>query len=381
MLDALCYPHIIDGVFESAALSSLLVLRRVSRAFRAKADARIGFHLRLVGNALPIEIHSGLLGERLAVITVANFGAAVRERFPWAAGAGVIDIDASAEYKELSLLLLSWELRDLRTLRFASGAPQHVHAREQLGLPRAERAVYFSADFGPAPDPLALLRHSLFFSGTVVLNCTEARAARGPGAARRHDLSPFSWATLLVVIVHAWTAPATPAFEVRGSAHAAFEGSLGDAFHVLCAAARSGLPAMLVVGLDALAPAALGLHAHELPGSVPDALRACIKERWDAERAAERAAMRQYAHAHGHGPGHDHGPDHGPGHGLGPGTALGAAALRHEKKFRFRTLSTDEYRRAIGDAEFEIETCRDVRFSRHSGARLHRQFFPGAPFL
>lgn len=168
--------------------------------FQKKADQLIAFHLILRGNRLPIEIHSGLLGECIATISVTNFGHAVRERFPWAAKASVIDIDIdmTKDYKELSLLLLAWELKELKTIRFPKGAPQHV--RESLGLPRAERAVHFSSELIPNPDPITFLRHTFFYSSTVIINKTSPSAE--PAAPRRYELSPFCWASYLVVIIH-----------------------------------------------------------------------------------------------------------------------------------------------------------------------------------
>lgn len=333
-----------------SALSSLLVLRRVCRSFRTKADERIAFHMILRGNELPIEIHSGLLQEKLATISVSNFGAAVRERFPWAPLASVLDVDATKDYKELALLLLSWELKDLKTLRFTKGAPNHV--REHLGLPRAERAIYFSADFKPTPDPLTFLRYSLFFSSTVVINKTgPSGAANGP---RRYELSPFCWASFLVIIVRKWEAPVTPAGEVQGSLRAALEGNLGETFHILCAAAKGGLPAVIVVGLEQLSPGALGLHAHELGGkTVQESLRALMHAEWEREREHERQMLRQYR-------------------GDAP------PAYINEKKFRFLTLTTEEYCDAIGEAEFGIETSDEVRYSRAGDRRLHERFFPNS---
>lgn len=360
LLDASCYPHIIDGIFAQSTLSSLLVLRTVCKFFQKKADQRIAFHLILRGNRLPIEIHSGLLGERISTVNVFNFGLSVRERFPWVEKASVIDIDIdmSTDYKELSLLLLAWELKQLKTIRFPRGTPQLL--RDNLGLPRAERTVYFSADIVPNPDPLTFLRHSMFYTGTVVIN--KASPSTAPTASQRYPLSPFCWASCLVVILHKWDTPVTPPTLVQGSIRAALEGNLGEAFHVLSAAAKNGLPGVIVVGLEQLSPGSLGLQPGDLGGkSIQDGLRSLLQEVWDRKRKREREAMEKYRAVTG---------------------STTATSYLSSKPFKFLTLTVEDYKNVVGEAEYRIETSEEVRFARQEYVgKPHERFFPSSFLL
>lgn len=337
------------------------MLRRVCKSFRTQADQRIAFHLILRGNQLPIEIHSGLLGERIATINLDNFGHAIRERFPWADKASVLDIDAGGNFKELALLLLAWELKDLKTLRFKGGAPKHV--RENLGLPRAERTIYFSADIKVNPDPLTFLRQSIFFSSTVVINKDSPTIVTT--APRRYELSPFCWATYLVVIIKKWDAPVTLPEKVKGHLRAALKGNLGETYHILSAASKGGVPSVIVVGLETLSPGSLGLHAHELGGkSVQEGLRALLKSDWDREREAERQALKAYRAQ------------------TGQGSSSGLSFI-NSKTFRFKTVTVEEYKRVMGEGEWEIETSEEVRYvpNRRDGRRLHDRFFANGNVL
>lgn len=354
-MNAEYFPHIVDAIFDNSPLASLLVLRQVNKKFREMADRRIGFHLVLRGDQLPIEIHSGLLGERITTITASNYGSAILNPFPWTASARVVDIDAQHEYKELALLLLSWDLRWVYNLRFSSGKPQF--GRKYLTLPAAERMVFFSADLPLHVEIVSDWNLSAFYQTTAVINMAV------PSRSRWHAnmdpwRSPIFWAPYIVVILHEWTEPMTPAEEVGGSLRSAFEGNLGDAFDLLIKSAIGNIRFLIIVGLEQLTPASVGLTEHDLGGqSVQEALLALLKAEWQKELDLARQNADD------------------------PASWQWESDFAKEMRHSFRFVTVEEYKDVIGEAEWNIETSSEVQYCRPrprwpGERKLHERFDP-----
>lgn len=305
-IDAAIFPHLIDQIFQHLPLKTLLALRLVCRSWKARATEGISYHLILEGDD-EVSVTTGLASEGKFVFGDSDLAQCFKTQWCFASLTRVVDVVGPVIPRAVCGLLYVWELKNVHTMRFTSLDPI-----EQMGPPKMslKRAVYF--DITPTEC------HGYFYLNTF--NAT--KVVIHLATPRDHTAYYYSPSRLLkdedlrlrevVVVCHPWKAPQWRS-EATGAARveAVLEDRLG-ALLGIAESCRSGHYKLTVVGLESLNLEALGLETdHDLQG-----------------RSVERTVI-EYAR----------------GKFRNPGKASSYLTF----------LRLEEYRKAVGEQEYEIE--------------------------
>lgn len=298
-VSAAAFPHIIDLIFEFASIATLLHLRLVSRAWRDRATQRAAYHL-ILEEADGVSARSGLVQGDFRFSPPA-FYRCFTELWPFIKHTQVLDL-VGFKGPLLNGLLLAWRPK-VDTIRFLPSC--RIGDTCLLYGCKAQRIVYF--DYLSTVGSIRQIHK--FGASKVVVHLPR------PSAYLTRPNKHLLYAQQLVAFVHPWENSGASAYP--GTIH----NTLGDVVYLVQVAREEDCP-VIVVGLEHMGAETLGLPVGCLQGPVHTHIRRFLKSKFPPK---EPKAEVQY--------------------------------LRYSLKFQ----RTEEYRRDVGERDFEMETQTRIR--------------------
>lgn len=306
-ISAAAFPHIIDLIFQFESLATLLHLRLVSRAWRDRATQRAAYH-HILEEGDGVSACSGLVqGDSRS--SPLGFYRCFTEPWPFIKHTQVLDL-AGVQGPLLNGLLLAWRPK-VDTIRFLPSC--RIGDTCLLYGCKAQRIVYF--DY--LSTVMSIRDIHKFGASKVVVHLTR------PSAYLARPNKHVLYARSLVVLVHPWESSGASAYHgtPRARLEHAIHTTLGDVVYLVEVAREEDCP-VIVVGLEHLDAEILGLPAGCLQGPIHTHIRRFLKSKFPPK---EPKAEVQY--------------------------------LRYSLKFQ----RNEDYRRDVGERDFEMETQTRVR--------------------